>query len=382
MESNAVLILGNGTSRRDHMEFVRSWEGEIWACNWAYLELIDGSLHRIDRLIGDKKALIRALEAKRKYGFSYECICKGEPQDELSECTPISSLGVSRKRLFDSGSALVELALYEGYEKIYLVGFDLGGKDMYITEHDKRNKSAWIRKWRQLDSQYGLDRVEFVGVDHKWFIQSQLPPDYYAKFYTRGLNHLVGGFIEDEKYHDDVIILENGASKLRYNQYIQHWDREIWVMDRGFIEYNALPAIHRVGTVQPRTAIEAVEYKRKKGLNYAVYCRDFVKDYESELHLFRERRGWLAGPLMIAQALYEEYNNIYLVGFDLGEEDLYGKNTLKSRNYATQLLTVKKEFGAMFDERVHLLNDEDTLSRLFKQGEYNKKIQRRRRQRV
>lgn len=367
MDSSEVLILGNGASRSEHMDFVRSWEGEIWACNWAYFELIDGSLPRIDRLIGDKKALIRALKAKRKYGFTYECICKGEPKDELSECTPASSFGVSRKTVFDSGSALVELALREGYEKIYVVGFDLGGRDLYITDHDKRNKSAWVRKWRMLDQKYGLDRVEFIGTDHKWYIQSDLPPDYYARFYTKGFNHLVNVLLEDEKYHDDVIILENGASRLRYNQYIQHWDKEIWVLDRGFIEYNALPAIHRVGTIQPSTAIEAVEYKKKKGLAYAVYCRDFIKDYESEIHLFREKRGWLAGPLMVSQALQERYNNIYLIGFDLGKEDLYGKNTLKGRNYPNQLLTVQREFGNMFDNRVHLVDNEEALSNLFKQ---------------
>lgn len=355
--SKEILILGNGISRSEHQEFIDNWTGEIWACNWAFHELIDGTLHRIDKLIGDKKALIKALQAQKKHNLKFEPICKGEPKDELSTCTPASKYGLSKKRIFDSGTALVEMALIAGYEKIYLAGFDLGGKDIYISEHEKRNKGAWIRKWRMIDQEYGLDRIEFLGNDHKWFIKSELPIDYYARFYTRGLNHLTSVNLNDTKYYDSVIILENGKSRLRYNQYLQKWDKELWVMDRGFIEYNALPTIHRVGTIQQSVAKEAQSYKEKKGLNYEVYARDFIDGYEDKIHVFKELRGWLAGPLMVAQAIKEGYESIYLVGFDIGEEDLYGKNTLKSRNYVNQLLTVKKEKPKEFKERVHLLDN-------------------------
>jgi hypothetical protein len=367
--SKEVLILGNGVSRRDHEDFIDTWPGPIWACNWAYLELVSGTLKRIDRLLGDKKALIKAIQAKQKYRFTYEMISKIVPQkgDELyGHCRPAMDFGIERKHIFDSGSALVEIALREGYDKIYLAGFDLGGKDLYITDHEFRDKSAWVRKWRQLYETYGLHRIEFLGYDHKWYIQSELPPDYYSRFYTRGMNHLADTFLEDNKLHNEVIILENGKSRLQHNQYIRRWDKEIWVTDGAFIEHNALPAIHRVGTVQNQLAIEAEEYKRKKRLDYEVYSRDMIKGYEDRIHTFQERRGWLTGPLLLSQAIKEKYNRIYLIGFDLNKEDLYGRSVLKSSNYANQLLTIKRENPEDFKNRVHLLDDYE-LRALFDQ---------------
>lgn len=352
-----VLILGNGASRKHHMDFVKNWEGPIWACNWAYQELITGEILHIERLLGDKRALIQALPAKHKYKLQFEPICKGHAKDELHECTPAYILGVERKKIFDSGSTLVHIALLEGYDKIYLVGFDLGGKDMYVENHHIRNKSSWIRKWRMLRDEFGLDRIEFIGKDHKPFIESNLPIDYYAQLYTMGVNHLSYAPKQAKKYHDDVIILENGMSRLRYSKELQNWEKELWVCDNAFVDHNKFNQIYRVGSIQNSTVKEAVIFGKNKKLDYIIFTRDFVYGIENDLYIFKERRGWLTGPLMVAQALYEGYNRIYLMGFDIGEKDLYGKNVLKSSQYVNQLLTLKKETKD-FNKRVQLMQNE------------------------
>lgn len=363
--SKKVLILGNGISRKNHMDFVKSWDDEIWGCNWVFKERISGELHRLDRLLGDYKALIQAQDAKNQYGFEYEIIHKDTPKSlqHFPEASAISDYGMQRKDVADSGSALVRLALKEGYDEVYLVGFDLGGQDIYIKDHEKRNKSSWVRSWRKIAQEFGLDRIHFVGYDHSEYITSNLPDNYYAEFYTRGMNHTSYSPLKDVKIHDDVMIIENGATRNKYIRHIQDWHGEIWVCNEGFKEYNIYGKIHRVGAIKQSKVIEAIRYKKKKGLEYNVYTREYFPGYETELRLFKERQGWFEGPLLVAQSLIENYKNVYLLGFDLGKEDLYGKKYLKSSNYINQLLSLKQKYSSKFKEKVHLLGEED-LKRL------------------
>ena len=72
-----VIILGNGNSRLNQMDWVlkklkENPDAEIWGCNSAYLEAAKGDLPKLDRLIGDKKTIIEALQCKKKYGLKYK----------------------------------------------------------------------------------------------------------------------------------------------------------------------------------------------------------------------------------------------------------------------------------------------------------------------
>ncbi len=70
--TNTVLILGNGPSRLEHMDFVNNFNGPIWGSNWIFKDLIAGTLKKLDRLNGDYDALEVAEIAKREHGFTYE----------------------------------------------------------------------------------------------------------------------------------------------------------------------------------------------------------------------------------------------------------------------------------------------------------------------
>jgi len=182
-----VLILGNGVSRKNYVKFIQEWEGEIWACNSAFLELANGSLPRLDRLIGDYVALKIAVKYKRKYRLKMAIYGKNKRSWELPG---VQQLTLPKHFYAESGSTLVAAALYEGYKEVKVLGFDLGGMDLYVQHHERKDKSKWIKNWRKIANHFGLDRVEFIGKDHKPYILSNLPEDLYAKHYLEGKNHL------------------------------------------------------------------------------------------------------------------------------------------------------------------------------------------------
>ena len=350
--SKEVLILGNGVSRVHQYNFIQAWQGEIWACNWAFKELIDGTIPRIDRIIGDKSAMHQAKVEKDKRGLSYTILSKSRSMDGIDGAVPID---IPQKKIVDSGTALVQQALYEGYEHIYLAGFDLGGKDLHVSNHERRDKTRWIEKWRQIANEYGLERVTFLGKDHKPFILSDEPSATYAQMYQNGLDHLRWERQIDDKVGDEVLILGNGMSRLQYENYINAWEKELWVCNRAFQEHRKLRNIHRVGTVHKEGAIEAIEYREKNDLTYSVYYRNFVPGYEGRIKRFRDRRGWSTGILMLAQAIYEDYKMVYLAGFDFGGKDLYQRSPLPGGNFIRQYTVLRKENPQFFKDRVRFV---------------------------
>lgn len=185
----AVLILGNGISRLSYSDFIQSWAqsgGEVWAANYAFREF--GPI--ITRIAGHKEAMVEAVAYRAEHGLSYE-IWGGNTGRVLPGSRVFT---VPPKWLRDTGSTLVAQALHEGYERIVCCGYDFGGPDVLSPGLWRQDKRNWIERWQEIYRQWGLDRVEFVGHDHKPYIVSTIGNrrkirDYSSR-YLRGLPHI------------------------------------------------------------------------------------------------------------------------------------------------------------------------------------------------
>jgi len=338
-DKKSVLILGNGKSRLEYKDFIKNWEDEIWACNRAFLELATGELPRLDRLIGDLSALKLAVEFKQKYDATFDIyVRKNFHLTELK--TEAQVVTISDEYVKDSGTTFVVQALYENYDEIVLIGFDLGGPDIYIKNHELKNKKTWISRWKKIAKDFGLDRITFMGTDHKKFILSGIPSSQYVKKYIKGKEHL------DKilKREDSVLILGNGTSRLDYKDYIQNWKGEIWVITRGYEEYDELPRIDRVGSVHTSALIKAYLYKIQNNLDYHIFSSKIIGKHESLIHVFDNTQGWASGPLMVQQALIEKYDDIQLLGFDFGGPDIYQDHLLYGGNFINQFKLIYKMY--------------------------------------
>jgi len=346
-----VLIIGNGISRLEHQDFIQKWQGEIWTCNWAFKDLIDKKIPRIDILIGDKDALKEAYRAKKRYKLNYKLLCKNTKALSIPE---VKKVEIPERYIKDSGSTLVVKALYENYGKIFLVGFDLGGKDIYVKNHERRNKSKWVDNWRKIARVFGLERIHFVGIDHKPFILSEMPINSYARKYMNGEDHLKENFFvnypvksyqeENVKRTNNVLILGNGRSRENSlnRRFIKNWREEIWVCnDAYYREYNNLNRIDRVGTRFTHLVFDMLEFKEKHNLDYDVYT---IEKVNKDVKLFYTN-SFKTGMLLLVQALYEEYDMIWLSGFDFGGDHIYKNRAVEGLTYRKQMNLIRCWFN-------------------------------------
>lgn len=174
-----VLVLGNGISRLLHQTFVLKWQGELWACNRAYLE--EDIAPKITRLTGHADVLDEAREHRDQHGLTFKIMGRGR---EIEPSCP----GEFHK---DSGTVLVAEALVHPYKTIYVCGYDLGGPDIWSPGLEQQRKRVWIRRWRDMFKQFGHERIRFVGFDHKpALLAKQFRDDAYLKRYSRGVPHI------------------------------------------------------------------------------------------------------------------------------------------------------------------------------------------------
>lgn len=189
MELKGVVIVGNGISRLLYDEFIRSWPGEVWGCNRAYKEFSD----KLTRLTGHTDIMLEAAAWKKKNGAQFEILGghQGRPGDgtKLFTCPP-------RFRK-DSGTTLVAQAYEDGWPRIYVVGFDLGGMDVHSPGIELQPKHGWVECWRAIARHYDerLERVTFIGYNHKPFILSEQKAREYQERYMVGKPH-----INDKEY--------------------------------------------------------------------------------------------------------------------------------------------------------------------------------------
>lgn len=150
-----ILVLGNGVSRLRFDELIRSWPGGIWGCNRVYREY--GPL--LSRIATDSIAMLNELRNYRaEAGLDFKLWAWGAVADAGAD-KRFTSPGHLRST---SGAMLVMQALEEGHTAT-LVGFDMGGPDVYSGDLGK--KPNWFQKWRHLLAHYGTDRIRFIGKD-------------------------------------------------------------------------------------------------------------------------------------------------------------------------------------------------------------------------
>lgn len=168
-----VLILGNGLSRLSFDAAIRAYSGLIWGCNRVYLDYGDV----LDGLAGHGDVMDEAARFRESNGWKFRIL--GSDED------PLTCEAKYRK---DTGTTLVAEALTRGHT-VELCGFDLGGLDVYSPGHEKKNKTTWVKRWREIFREFGSGNLSFWGHDHKPFIQSGQPADSYWKAYSKGKSH-------------------------------------------------------------------------------------------------------------------------------------------------------------------------------------------------
>jgi hypothetical protein len=176
MDNSTVLIVGNGISRLAYTKQILDFKGDVWASNYAFWEFSE----KLTRLNGHQVCLLEAQNWKDQYGCNFEIyagpIAKKRPDWKMF------SVGPKWQR--DSGTTLICEALHLGF-KIEVVGFDLGGPDVYAPEHRYVDKTSWVNRWAEILQEWGLDSIKFWGHDHKEFISKVINNPQIAKEYSR-----------------------------------------------------------------------------------------------------------------------------------------------------------------------------------------------------
>lgn len=217
-----VLLLGNGISRLipEHLKFIDNWEGELWGCNYAYLEYA----HKLTRISGHTEVIEQSGDYRRKHaGYEYAVVQREQVRDIVLLRDPAGLVQVlgsdHRNRAFclpedaenrewcpyatyetlritcpiehrhETGCTIFAQALEEGYSAI-LCGYDLGGRDVYTHDNHLQRKDNWITNMRNVLTDYGTARVRFLGHDHMPFLLSDEAPETYANVYCTGAPHI------------------------------------------------------------------------------------------------------------------------------------------------------------------------------------------------
>jgi len=197
-----VLILGNGVSRLEFNDRILAFDGEVWACNYAFREFSA----KISRLYGHKDPMLEAQDWKEKHDLKYE-IYSGPINKQRPDWREITVPPKWRK---DSGTTLVCQALFEGFDVI-CCGMDLGGPDVYDPAAFKKDKTNWVRRWTEIITEWDPARITFWGHDHMPFLQGirnkTRQAREYARQYLRRKPHIPGVYINS--WREAVFVKKN-----------------------------------------------------------------------------------------------------------------------------------------------------------------------------
>lgn len=201
-----VLVVGNGISRLAFDDLIRHWPGEVWACNRAYIDYGE----KITLLAGHTDVMHDAKVYRKENNLRYRII-----GGHLGECPAADySFSCPERYQENTGTALAAEALSMDHH-IVAVGFDLGGKDVYSPDHEKKRKTCWVTRWRNMLTEYGPQKIHFIGHDHKPFLMSKETPEAYYYKYKSGKAHIPGDLYRElyENWKDGNAFFD-GSKKL------------------------------------------------------------------------------------------------------------------------------------------------------------------------
>ncbi len=134
---------------------------------------------------------------------------------------------------------------------------------------------------------------------------------------------------------NDVLILGNGMSRQGIKKEIESFTCPIWVCNKAYREVHFLPNVQRVGTVHSEIIEEALYFRNYYKTDYLIISKKkYIKDGADEAFLLEN--GWSTGNLLLAQALIERYDRIYIAGFDFGGADIYQITDRPGINFKNQ----------------------------------------------
>jgi hypothetical protein len=180
---------------------------------------------------------------------------------------------------------------------------------------------------------------------------SDEPSDYYAKLYLKGINHVeVDHKDADMILKDKIMILGNGKSRLKpsVQKIISKWRYGIWVCNLAYQEKNDIENITAVGCKEKEIIQKALQFKKDNVYDYEVFILDNKNIEESsdeKLYYFKEQRNWSTGALLLLEAVYQEFGEIILAGFDFDNTNIYNNNEENGELFKKQFLSISKEFG-------------------------------------
>lgn len=187
-QSNKVLILGNGISRLSFDKYIKTFKGQIWGANRVYLDY--GK--KLDLISGHIDVMQEAKEYREKHNLNYQIIGGHIEPDSAADIL----YTCPKEFRLDTGTTLIAEALKRKMQ-VSVVGFDLGGPDVYSLNHQNFNKQNWVNRWRKILEYYGHDKIKFIGYDHLPYLLSKKLNDEYASNYLDGKSH-----IDDTSYND------------------------------------------------------------------------------------------------------------------------------------------------------------------------------------
>ena len=328
-----VLILGNGISRLDHKDFTDSWKGEVWAFNYAFKDI---SLPPLSRITGHDFVIKEAIEYRKENNLSFDIYTNNEKFPD----SDVKRIELDPSLIKDSGTTFVNLALQEGYDKIYLCGFDMGGPDVYSPAHEKRQVSSWVRRWRKMSRIPGFfDRVVFIGFDHTvWMKNPNFSANHFSQLYLKGKPHLTNIIdfhnnvvMTPYRKEERILIVGNGGSRGKPENVEKIWSYKgkIWGCNYVYKEIRggSLPYMERIFSVHDFCIIDFFkEYKDDpKPEIYTtsrMYKRLPVNIQKDRCKICNVDMGWNSGNLAIINAIYDGYP-VDLIGFDFGGIDIY-----------------------------------------------------------
>lgn len=198
---NKLAIVGNGISRKSLYEEISEFE-EIWVCNKGAYEY--SKFPTIKRVYSVHSDVLQSL-SNESFIQSNEIILVG--REELPGLSQFKE-----DKGWSSGNQAILDALIEGYEEIYLYGFDFGGEDIYQThslegsnfkkQYDAILNDPRLNAKEKLILRYPEKKREVVFVT--------LMDDNFFEGY-RGFFHSLKTTNPDFEY--SFIVLDNGLSE-------------------------------------------------------------------------------------------------------------------------------------------------------------------------